>query len=105
MKAPKKKLNENPSLDEPSGPSAYWTKRVLNLEEVIMYTGYSKCYILKLAINSVIPHSRPTGGAPFFEGEKLENCLLSNPIKTVQAIDKEAANRIVEKPIKAKRNS
>ena len=53
-------------------------KKVLTLNEVVSYTGYSKAYILKLSCYGKIPCFQPNGKALFFDKDELDSWLLSN---------------------------
>ena len=69
-------------------------KKVLTLDEAIIYTGYKKSYFYKLLSAGIIPHSKPNGKNVFFDREKLEQWLLSNPRKGLQQLQTEAATHI-----------
>lgn len=43
------------------------TKKVLNVEELSIYTGFKKSYIYKLVNKKVIPYSKPNGKMLFFD--------------------------------------
>jgi excisionase family DNA binding protein len=56
-------------------------KNVLTIEELCLYTGFSKGWIYKLTSNNLIPyHKSPTGKTLFFDRAVIEKWLLSNPI-------------------------
>lgn len=69
-------------------------KRVLTFEEACLYTGYAKSYMYKLTHAGIIPHSKPNGKSLFFDREKLEDWLLSNPKKGLKELQAEAANYV-----------
>lgn len=54
-------------------------KKVLTINEAVELTGYKKSYIYRLTSDGIIPHSKPNGRKVFFDREKLEDWLLSNP--------------------------
>ena len=62
-------------LDE----AALVKKRVFNVANLQMYTGWSLSKIYKLTSARLIPFSKPTNGSLFFEREKIEEWLLKNP--------------------------
>jgi excisionase family DNA binding protein len=65
-------------------------KKKLTLKEAALYTGYKESYIYKLTASKQIPHSKPGGGAIFFDREELEEWLSRNKVKTNEEIEKEA---------------
>jgi len=62
-------------LDE----AALVKKKVFNVANLRMYTGWSLSKIYKLTSARLIPFSKPTNGSLFFEREKIEEWLLKNP--------------------------
>jgi excisionase family DNA binding protein len=70
------------------------SKKVLTFDEVVFYTGYSRSYLQKLTSGGIIPHSKPNGKAIFFDREKLEEWLLSNPKNGFKERQSAAANYI-----------
>lgn len=69
-------------------------KRVLTFDEALEYTGYKRSYFYKLTYAGIIPHSKPNGKAIFFDREKLEEWLLSNPRKGLREMQTAAANHV-----------
>lgn len=65
-------------------------KKKLTLKEAALYTGYKESYLYKLTAAKKIPHSKPSGGAIFFDREELEQWLSRNKIKTKEDIEGEA---------------
>ena len=61
-----------------------YNKKVLTFDEACKYCGYSESYLHQLVKRKIIPGSKPNNGAIFFEREKLEEWLLSNPTTTFQ---------------------
>ena len=61
-------------LDE----AALVKKKVFNVTNLQMYTGWSLSKIYKLTSARLIPFSKPTNGSLFFEREKIEKWLLQN---------------------------
>jgi predicted DNA-binding transcriptional regulator AlpA len=62
-------------LDE----AALVKKKVFNVANLQMYTGWSLSKIYKLTSAKLIPFSKPTNGSLFFERERIEEWLLQNP--------------------------
>lgn len=53
--------------------------KVLTFEQGCQYLGYAKSYVYKLTSAGILPHSKPNNKSIFFDREKLENWMLSNP--------------------------
>jgi len=70
-------------LDE----AALVRKKVFNVTNLQMYTGWSLSKIYKLTSARLIPFSKPTNGSLFFEREKIEEWLLRNPSYTEDYIE------------------
>lgn len=70
-------------LDE----AALVRKKVFNVSNLQMYTGWSLSKIYKLTSARLIPFSKPTNGSLFFEREKIEEWLLQNPSYTEDDIE------------------
>lgn len=66
------------------------TKKVLNFDELVEYTGLSKSYLYKLTASAKIPHSKPIGKILYFDKEKIDKWLLDNQIKSQQELADEA---------------
>ena len=67
------------------------SKTVLNLEEVLLYTGLSKSYMYKLTSTGGIPCYKPQGKHIFFKKSEVEDWLLQNKKITTKELD-EIAN-------------
>ena len=67
------------------------SKTVLNLEEVLLYTGLSKSYMYKLTSTGGIPCYKPQGKNIFFKKSEVEDWLLQNKKITTKELD-EIAN-------------
>lgn len=61
--------------------------KVLTFEQGCQYLGYAKSYVYKLTSAGILPFSKPHGKKIFFDREKLEEWMLSNPSKS--HVDKE----------------
>lgn len=67
-------------------------KKVLNTEELVIYTGLSQTTIHRLTTQRKIPHSQPLGRKLFFDREKIDEWLLSKPRKSTDEIVEEASS-------------
>jgi predicted DNA-binding transcriptional regulator AlpA len=76
-------LDKIDHLDE----AALVKKKVFNVTNLQMYTGWSLSKIYKLTSARLIPFSKPTNGSLFFEREKIEQWLLQNPSYTEVEIE------------------
>ena len=70
-------------LDE----AALVKKKVFNVANLQMYTGWSLSKIYKLTSARLIPFSKPTNGSLFFERERIEEWLLQNPSYSEEDIE------------------
>lgn len=66
------------------------TKEILNVEDLINYTGYKRSYIYKLVHNNVIPFSKPNGKTLFFEKSEIDAWLLQNKSQSISQIEQQA---------------
>ena len=73
------------------------SKEVLTFDETANFTGFSKSYLYKLTSAGMIPHSKPLGKNLFFDRVKVQEWLLSKPIKTSAEINTQAANYVTLK--------
>jgi len=70
-------------------------KQVLTFSEWCYYCGFSESYGYKLTSQGKAPGmSKPNGKMLYFSKEITDNWLLSNPLKTGEAIEKEAASYV-----------
>ena len=53
-------------------------KKVLNFNEVMLYTNLSKSYLYQLTSSGGIPCYKPNGKHIYFNKEEIENWLLNN---------------------------
>ena len=74
--------------------------RVLTFEQACQYLGYAKSYVYKLTSAGILPHSKPNGKSIFFDREKLENWMLSNPKSSLEEKQIEAATHMQTQAIK-----
>lgn len=69
------------------------TKTVLNLDEVCNFAGLSKSHVYKRTMKGTIPHYKQAKHL-YFDRVEIENWLKENSIKTISAIEQEAANYV-----------
>ena len=69
-------------------------KKVLNFNDVALFTGLSKSHLYKLTSSGSIPHYKPNGKYIFFDREEIESWLLRNRVKTKEEIQSEAATYV-----------
>ncbi len=69
-------------------------KRVFNLKDLMAYTGWSDKNIYRLTSLRLIPFSKPTKGALFFDRVKIEEWLLGKPFLTDKELDHFVNNHI-----------
>lgn len=69
-------------------------KTILNVEDLINYTGYKRSYIYKLVHNNVIPFSKPNGKTLFFEKSEIDTWLLQNKSQSISQIEDKAHDYI-----------
>ena len=72
-------------------------KDILNVEELCDYTGFKSSYVYKLVHTRKIPYSKPNGKTLFFEGQKIDEWLLSNSHMSEGEIKKAAFNYVNRK--------
>ena len=73
------------------------SKTVLNLEEVLLYTGLSKSYMYKLTSTGSIPCYKPQGKHIFFKKSEVENWLLRNKKITSKEMEEIANTYTINK--------
>ena len=69
-------------------------KEILNVEDLINYTGYKRSYIYKLVHNNIIPYSKPNGKTLFFEKSEIDTWLLQNKSQSISQIEDKANNYV-----------
>lgn len=72
-------------------------KRVLNTDEVVELTGYTKEYIYKLVWEKRIPHYKPNKKRLFFERGEIENWMLQGRVMTKAEAEQKAADVEIKK--------
>lgn len=71
-------------------PIKSWNKEVLNFDDVLELSGYSKSKLYKLTHEKKIPHYKPSKGKLFFKYEEVRDFLFSNRIATDEEMEREA---------------
>jgi excisionase family DNA binding protein len=69
-------------------------KRVLTFDEGCNYLGYAKSTIYKMTSAGILPFSKPNGKSIFFDRQKLEDWMLSNPSTSRAQKEIEAATYV-----------
>ncbi|QWF71203.1 helix-turn-helix domain-containing protein [Methylomonas paludis] len=69
-------------------------KNALNIDEAAAFTGLAVSYLYKLTSTQEIPHYKPRGKMLYFDRAELERWLLQRRIKSIDEINKEAANHV-----------
>ncbi|NTU73212.1 helix-turn-helix domain-containing protein [Candidatus Roizmanbacteria bacterium] len=72
-------------------------KDILNMDDLSVYTGFSKDYLYKLTSGKSIPYYKPEGKMIFFKKTEVDAWLLRNRHATVEEIDMQAATYIKNK--------
>lgn len=72
-------------------------KKVLNFDDAVAFTGYSKSYLYRLTSSNSIPHYKPSGKVIFFDRDELEKFLLSHKRRSLEELDQEASNYLLKK--------
>lgn len=72
-------------------------KKVLNFDEAVIFTGYSKSYLYRLTSSGQVPHYKPSGKVIFFDRDELERFLLSHKSKSIEELDQQASNYLLNK--------
>jgi len=70
------------------------SKEILNVEDLINYTGYKRSYIYKLVHNNTLPFSKPNGKTLFFEKSEIDAWLLQNKSQSISQIENKAHDYI-----------
>ena len=65
-------------------------KEMLTLEELSLYTGFSKGTIYQLTHFKKIPYSKPLGGKLFFQMKDVQNFLKQNRVASNDEIERKA---------------
>lgn len=68
------------------------SKQILNVDDVVNYTGFSKSYVYKLVHKNILPYSKPNNRTLFFTKKEIDEWLLQNKSKSISQIEQEALN-------------
>jgi excisionase family DNA binding protein len=82
---------QNEALGAQTTALAIHTKEVLSFDEACAYLDVSESHLYKLTSRGIVPHSKPNGKRIYFRRVELDGWLMSNPIKTVADIERDAA--------------
>ena len=79
-------------------------KDVFNVDEVAIYTGFSKGYIYKLVCTGMIPYYKSNGGkCTFFKREEINSWLCKIKGVSTETAESEAALYAAMRPIKGRK--
>jgi predicted DNA-binding transcriptional regulator AlpA len=65
-------------------------KDVFTFEECCLYAGILRTYMYKLTCTNRVPHFKPHGKIIYFSKAEIDAWLMKNPVKTTEAVDREA---------------
>ena len=69
-------------------------KSILNVEDLINYTGYKRSYIYKLVRSNTLSYSKPNGKSLFFEKSEIDAWLLQNKSQSISQIENKALDYV-----------
>ena len=72
-------------------------KQVLNFNETCKYLELSQSHLYKLTSTGAIPHYKPNGKKIYFQRQELDQWLLRNRMDSLDEIEQQAANYLIEK--------
>lgn len=72
-------------------------KKVLTLDDMVIFTGLSKTHLYKLTHTRAIPFYRPNGKNLYFDKMEIENWLKQGKVDSVSEIDQQATNYLITK--------
>lgn len=73
--------------------TAISAKPILNLDEAVAFTGFSKGHLYRLTSQREIPHYKK-GQKLLFKKSELEAWMLEDKVETVTSIDSQAATYV-----------
>ncbi len=73
------------------------SKRILNVDELSEYIGFSKSYIYKLVARNEIAYSKPLGKKLFFDKRKIDDWLMQKSSISKQDIQQKAESYVFSK--------
>ncbi len=68
------------------------TKPIMTVEELVVYTGFTKSYIYKLVHLKEIPFFKPQGKLLFFDREEINNWIRQNKSQSRSQMQSQALN-------------
>ena len=72
-------------------------KQVLNFNDACIYLELSQSHLYKLTSTGSIPHYKPHGKKLYVNRQELDNWLLRNRSNSIDEIEQEAANYLINK--------
>ncbi|UTC77587.1 helix-turn-helix domain-containing protein [Treponema sp. OMZ 799] len=69
---------------------------IMNMQQVMELTGYTRSYIYNLVYKKMIPVHKPTGGRLFFVKEEIEQWLMGGRQLTSQELNATADKILLE---------
>ena len=72
-------------------------KEMLTLNELAIYTGFSKSHIYKLTHQNKIPHYKPSGKCIFFNLKEVNDWLMQNRTSSKDEVEQEATEFLMKK--------
>ncbi len=72
-------------------------KEMLTLNELAIYTGFSKSHIYKLTHQNKIPHYKPSGKCIFFNLKEINDWLMQNRTSSKDEVEQEATEFLIKK--------
>ena len=70
-------------------------KNVLNIDDVVLLTGYSKQHVYNLTCKNLIPYYKPNGKNMYFDRREVENWMKQNRHDTQEEAEQKAAAYMV----------
>lgn len=67
----------------------------LDFEAAAKFLKFSKSHLYKLTSLNQIPHYKPNGKRVYFSKVELKSWLLRNPVKSIEAIERESTDYVV----------
>lgn len=69
-------------------------KELLTIDDVCMYTGFSKSYVYKLTSANEIPFYKPNGKSIFFKRSEIDTWVFRNKIRSHDELEQIADERM-----------
>ena len=84
----------NARLDRIEKLTLIGAKTVLNLDETVLFTGFSKGHLYRLTSSRQIPHFKKARKL-YFKKSELENWMLEDKVMTAKDIESQAATYVL----------